>query len=252
LEQAAQAAQRLAAAADAANHLKSEFLANTSHELRTPLTSILGSLDLVLTDLCDTPAEQREMLLLAQASAEHLLTVVNDILDLARIEAGRIDLDLGSVDLRPVLDEVVRLTRPQAAEKQLSLLIDWPATSPSLAYADHGRVRQILFNLLGNALKFTPQGLVRVRVWSEPDVKQVVVAVSDTGIGIQPEDQAKLFQPFVQADGSPTRQYGGTGLGLSISRRLAELMGGTLALYSAGAGQGSTFTLRLPIFQPAG
>jgi GAF domain-containing protein len=245
----AQLVARLALArqlAEEANQLKSEFLANTSHELRTPLTGILGSLNIILEGLCDTPAEEREFLEVAYASSRNLLAIVNDVLDIAKIEAGKLEVELRAVDVAPILDEVWSLVRVQADKKSLNLQIQRPA-EPVVVWADPDKVRQILVNLLGNALKFTERGGVTVSVRTEVEGGHAVIEVHDTGIGIPPEKQTKLFQPFVQADGSTTRKYGGTGLGLSISRRLTEMMHGSLTLFSAGVEQGSRFTLKLPL-----
>jgi signal transduction histidine kinase len=231
-------------AAEGANQLKSEFLANTSHELRTPLTGILGSLSLVIDGLCESPEEEREFLQIAYSSSQNLLTILNDVLNFAKIEAGKIEVERQVLDVTGLMEEVVALTRVQAEEKQLRLELQLP--DPSLpVLADPDKVRQILLNLVGNALKFTERGRVWVEAQADVAAGQMRIAVHDTGIGIPPDKQSRLFQPFVQADGSMTRKYGGTGLGLSISRQFAERMGGTLMLHSAGAGLGSTFTLRL-------
>jgi GAF domain-containing protein len=235
--------------AEEANRLKSEFLANTSHELRTPLSGILGSLKLILDDMCDSPAEERDFIRAAYDASRKLLDIINDLLDVARIEAGKVVVHPEPVDVTALLLEIYQLTRVQAEQKALTMSIELPPNEAPLVSADPGKTRQILINLIGNALKFTERGSVRVTV--EPEVAQhrMLIRVIDTGIGIAPETQQRLFQPFVQADGSTTRRYGGTGLGLSISRRLAELMGGTLTLYSAGRGHGSTFTLALPLME---
>jgi PAS domain S-box-containing protein len=233
-------------AAEEASRAKSEFLANTSHELRTPLTGILGALDLVLGGLCDSPEEERRFVNVAYSASRHLLGIINNLLDVAKIEAGRLELDRGDVDAALVLAEVLNLVRPQAEAKGLSMSADAPPVPPHV-WGDHGRIRQILLNLLDNAIKFTQHGQVTARIEPAGDARQVRIIVADTGIGIPAPQQARLFQPFAQADGSSTRKYGGTGLGLSISRRLAELMGGSLTLFSAGENQGSTFTLQLPL-----
>lgn len=245
----AQLLQRLQSAretAEQANRLKSEFLANTSHELRTPLAAILGLLGLVLEDMYDSPEEVREFIRLTHTSAQHLLRIVNDVLDLAKIEAGRFDLQLEVVPVSALLQDVHLFLRPQAEQKQLSFEVE-SAETPWLVLADPAKTHQILLNLVGNALKFTEQGEVRLRAWVEAPINRVHIVVRDTGIGIPLEGQSQLFQPFVQADGSTTRRYGGTGLGLHISRRLAELMGGTISLYSAGVNQGTEVTLTLPL-----
>jgi GAF domain-containing protein len=240
--------------AEDANRLKSEFLANTSHELRTPLTGIIGSLSMVLDDLCDSPEEEREFARIAYTASQRLLSIINDVLDIAKIEAGRMNVRLQAVDLDVLFKDVRALTRVQAEDKKLALEFRPPNISPYVIWADPDKVRQILLNLIGNALKFTSQGGVTVAahlVEGDNGEKKVRIEVQDTGIGIALEKQAMLFQPFVQVDGSMTRKYGGTGLGLSISRRLAELMGGALTLFSAGEGQGATFTVTLPVLSQA-
>ncbi|MBL8057683.1 MAG: hypothetical protein JNK29_13355 [Anaerolineales bacterium] len=252
LAAAVQRANDLAAAAQEASQIKSEFLANTSHELRTPLTAILSALDLVLAGFCDDPAEERRFVELAHASSHKLLNVINSVLDIAKIEAGKVDVEPVVMPVAPVIDEVYNLCRVPAADRGLRLTVEWPAGPVPAVVADGDKLRQILLNLVGNALKFTPQGEIRISAEPDPAAGVLRVRVQDTGIGIAPEKQGRLFQPFVQADSSVSRRFGGTGLGLSISRRLAELMGADLALYSAGEGLGSTFTLTLPaVREPA-
>ncbi len=229
-----------------ASRLKDEFLANVSHELRTPLTAILGSLRLVLDKICDSPEEEQSFVAMAYQSGRNLLTIINDVLDIAKIESGHLAVHPLSVPVLPLLEEVCRLHQAQAQAKGIGLELCMPAEAPAAAWADPDRLRQILLNLVGNAVKFTEAG--RVQVWAEAAAEpgHIRLIVRDTGIGIAPEKQAQLFQPFVQADGGSTRRYGGTGLGLSISRRLAERMAGTLTLHSAGVDQGCTLTLTLP------
>ncbi len=240
--------ERARQVAEEANQLKSMFLANTSHELRTPLAVIMGALDVILNGLADQPDEQLKLMRTAHGASQRLLHLINDLLDFAKIEAGRMDLQMEAVDVLPLLAEAYMFTRPQAEKKGLHLEMRLPAEPPALIWADAAKVEQILLNLLGNAVKFTEAGSVTVSLAADLDAPPcLVITVQDTGIGIPLEKQAELFQPFVQADGSTTRRYGGTGLGLSISRRLAELMGGLLLLRSDGAGAGSTFTLRLPL-----
>lgn len=239
--------ERARAAAEEANQLKSMFLANTSHELRTPLAVIMGALDAVLNNLC-LPEERPQLLHTAHMASQRLQFLINDLLDYAKIEAGHLDLNFAAVDVLPLLADAYMFIRPQAEKKQLHLEMRLPPEPPPLIWADANKVEQILLNLLGNAVKFTEHGGVTVSLetdWEEPRCLQITV--QDTGIGIPPEKQAELFQPFVQVDGSTTRRYGGTGLGLSLSRRLAEMMGGLLTLYSEGEGHGSKFTLRLPL-----
>ena len=247
VERAFHRATELAAQAQEANQLKSEFLANTSHELRTPLTAIAGTLGLVLNGLYDSPEEMHELIRIAHMASQNLHRIINDILDLSKIESGRLELEMQSMALGPLLAEVQETLRGPAEQKGVALEIQpFPAEGLPLILADPVRVRQILFNLVDNAIKFTSAGRIILRAEACPDAPSVQIEVQDTGIGVPPERQARLFRPFVQADGSTTRKYGGTGLGLSISRSLAERMGGTLTLHSAGVGQGTTLRLTLP------
>ncbi len=232
--------------AETANQLKGEFLANTSHELRTPLSGILGALRLVLDDVCQDRDEERAFVNTAHDAALRLLTHINELLDLSKIEAGQMTVELQAVDVGLAMSQVYDLLAPNAAQQGVTLSIENRLAPDVRAYADPEHVRHVLLNLVGNALKFTPRGDVRLRATNGADA--VFVAVEDTGIGIPAEAQHGLFQPFVQVDGSSTRPFGGTGLGLAISRKLAEGMGGTLDLFSAGLHQGSTFTLRLPLW----
>lgn len=228
-----------------ASRLKSEFLANTSHELRTPLTSILGFLRLVIDGAVPEPSKQREFLCLAHESAEKLLTIINDVLDLARIEAGRLEVFPAAVPLGQVLDEAEQLFGQQMRGKGLDFKVVDDARS-RVVWADPHRTLQILTNLLGNAVKFTPLG-GSVTLSSDDDGREVTLTVEDTGIGISPGELEKVFTAFYQVDGTTTRHYGGAGLGLTISRRLAELMGGRLDLESAGQGLGTRAILHLQV-----
>jgi PAS domain S-box-containing protein len=232
-----------------ANRLKSEFLANTSHELRTPLNAIMGFLRLVLDNMCDSSEEKRMFLQNAYDSAAKLLALINELLDGAKIEAGRLDLKLREVNIASVFAEVEKLSRVQAAQKKLRLSFGTPPAAAAVR-ADPDKLQQVLLNLVANAIKFTHQGEVRVRARSLPSKGHVRFEVRDTGIGIAPETQRHLFQKFVQGNGSSTRQYGGTGLGLAICKNLVEYMGGQIWLSSPGPGQGTTVFFTLPRVSP--
>jgi signal transduction histidine kinase len=228
-------------AAEAANEAKGHFLANISHELRTPMNGIIGMTELALdTELTSV---QRDLLETSRNSAVSLLYLLNDVLDFSKIQTSSVQLNKVPFDLPKLVSETARAFEVQAKQKGLSLTCEISPHVPSAVTGDAARLRQILVNLLGNALKFTPAGSVVVRATVESsglhDV-QVHFAVKDTGIGIPMEKQGVIFQPFAQADGSMTRKYGGTGLGLSISMRLVELMGGRMWIASE-PGKGSTF-----------
>jgi signal transduction histidine kinase/ActR/RegA family two-component response regulator len=234
----------------AANRAKSEFLANMSHEIRTPLTAILGYTDL-LTDSEEQSADAGmvENVATIKRAGEHLLAVVNDILDISKIEAGKLRLDDVQCDLPALLSDVESLLRPKAESKNLALAVRLVTPVPQLVRTDPTRLRQILLNLAGNAVKFTHQGQVEVSVavvGKDADTK-LYVYVQDTGVGMSPEEAARVFTPFTQADASVTRRFGGSGLGLAICRRLAILMGGTINLDRSAPGSGSLFRLVLPL-----
>ncbi len=234
------------AAAEAASRAKSEFLANMSHEIRTPMNGIMGLVDLTLeTPLNET---QRRYLSLVKSSSTSLLNILNDILDLSRIEAGRLTVEHLGFDLRTLLDEVLAPLLPRATDKGLTLQCTVAPEVPSQLVSDPLRLRQILVNLVGNAIKFTRRGRVEVAAWPEGRGGSAMLhlCVADTGVGIAPDKLDRIFDSFTQADNSTTREFGGTGLGLTISRRLAQALGGQLWAESE-LGVGSRFHLTLPL-----
>ncbi len=253
------------AAALAASQSKSEFLANMSHEIRTPMAAIMGYADVLLGHLKDP--DNRNCVLVMKRNGDHLLELINDILDLSRIEAGKLDVEPETVPLPEIIADIESLMAVRAEEKKVQFKIDFEGQVPRTIKTDPTRLRQVLINLIGNAIKFTDDGEVRLKVrfvdgsrsrqdyQANSDLKLLTpsetqwfieFAISDTGIGMSEEQIERLFQPFSQADSSVTRQYGGSGLGLAISQRLVQMLGGVIDLESK-LGKGSTFVVRLPI-----
>ncbi|NOH04039.1 MAG: hypothetical protein HND47_19750 [Chloroflexi bacterium] len=230
------------------DRLKSAFLANMSHELRTPLNSILGFTDVMLEGLDGKLTEYMDTdLRLIQKNGQHLLHLINDVLDMAKIESGRMNLHAEMFKVHTVLDEVVGITSALASEKNLALFIEEDSDRNVEIYADSTRIRQVLINLVNNAIKFTEKG--RISVCVKPmEGARVLVTVKDTGLGIPADHLEAIFQEFTQVDSSTTRKAGGTGLGLPISRRLVEMHGGRLWAESSGVdGEGSAFHVELPV-----
>jgi len=229
--------------AEAANRAKSEFLANMSHEIRTPMTAILGFADMMLQPR-QSDDDRRECVQVVRRNARHLLGLINDILDLSKIEAGKMTVERIACDLPQLMADVLALMRPRAQEKALRLAVGFEGGIPRKIVTDPLRLREIIVNLLGNAIKFTAEGTIQVRIRCEGTGASNVlrIDVSDSGIGMTAEQMSRLFQPFTQADESTTRRFGGTGLGLTISRKLANLLGGDIGVKSE-PGAGSTFTV---------
>lgn len=250
--------------ADAANRLKNEFLATTSHELRTPLNAIIGCVQLVHDGYCDTRDEEMELLTQAEKAALHLLKIINDLLDIRSIEVGSIRLFPESLNVCQVLNDVVAMQSVVVQRKQLQFTVSILA-QPVWVWADGDRLRQVLLNILANAVKFTDSGCISITTRLEsatkgipvpvdaassspvaaPDV--IIITITDTGVGISPEQQHKLFRPFGMADASTTRKFEGTGLGLAISRSLIEQMGGRISLFSEGLNQGTCVEITFPV-----
>ncbi|MDX2017743.1 MAG: PAS domain S-box protein [Planctomycetota bacterium] len=243
-KRAEQELEKARSAAEAASAAKSEFLANMSHEIRTPMTAILGFTEVLANDAQLPRERQLEHIETIRRNGEHLLSIINDILDLSKIEAGKMTVEHTRTSPAQVVHEVLSLMQVKAAAKGLELSAALATPVPQLIESDPIRLRQILVNLVGNAVKFTETGAVRVEVRADPNDGCLSFEVVDSGIGMSDEARARLFQPFAQADTSTTRRFGGTGLGLRISQRLAQMLGGDIDVHSA-PGRGSRFTLRI-------
>ena len=245
--------------AEEASQLKSDFLANTSHELRTPLNGMIGFLRLVLDDMADNEEEKTEFIQESHNSAIHLLNLINDVLDIAKIEAGKMDLEMSAISLKELLTELDHSQRMHIERRGLEFHIQLPATLDEIKlYGNYQRLKQVLLNLVGNANKFTHEGSITIGVEIKPMAFEfngqlwpglIKISVADTGIGVSLEKQDRLFQTFSQVDSARTRQYEGTGLGLAISQRLVEAMGGKVQFISMGEGLGSTVTFTAILYQ---
>jgi PAS domain S-box-containing protein len=244
-KEAERALQRERARAEAANRAKSEFLANMSHEIRTPMTAIVGYADLLL-DPTVSMSDRVDHAMTIRRNSEHLLTILNDILDLSKIEAGRLTMEAVPSSLGELLADVTSMMRARAGARVLSFAIRFLGPIPTTIDTDPTRLRQVLINLVGNAVKFTETGGVTIEIGHQADPSELTIAVIDTGIGMTPEQIAHLFEPFRQADTTTNRRFGGSGLGLAITHRLVALLGGRLAVESS-PGVGSRFTLTLPV-----
>jgi PAS domain S-box-containing protein len=244
-----EALEKARVAAEAANRAKSEFLATMSHEIRTPLNSVLGFSNLLESIVTDPKAKSYIKAIVT--SGKTLLSLINDILDLAKIEAGKLEINLDPLDLRQLLEDIQQIFQHKADQQSLQLIVNIDETLPLSLLLDEVRIRQILFNLVGNAIKFTHAGQIEIivncreSIPAEPDKIGLEISVKDTGIGIAPEKQAQIFEAFVQSDGQTTRKYGGTGLGLTITQRLIKLLRGSISLESE-LNQGTTFKFCLP------
>jgi two-component system, NarL family, sensor histidine kinase BarA len=234
--------------AKTANQTKSHFVATTSHELRNPLNAIINCIRVVREELCDTREEEMEFLTRAEEAAIHLLGIINDLLDISKMEAGKLSVAIEPIDLGKLLKDVINLQSVNVQQKGLQLICE-QLLEQIPVNADAGKLKQVLINIIGNATKFTEEGsiIITTKISSIDEKSVIVVSVKDTGVGVDSAQQDKLFRPFVMVDAQNTRKFGGTGLGLAISRNLMELMGGTITLESAGTNQGTTVSIILPL-----
>jgi signal transduction histidine kinase len=240
--------------AEAANAAKSEFLANMSHELRTPLNHIIGFTELLVDRrFGDINEQQNEYLTDILTSSRHLLDLINDILDIARVESGRMELELGEVDLKELLESSLTIVREEAGKKGIGVSTSL-GELPSCVRADERKLRQVVYNLLSNAVKFTPDGgTIKMEAGlSDADdnpeqIRELHICITDSGIGLEPEDLERIFEPFERVEETYSKKYQGTGLGLALSRKIVQLHGGKIWAESEGKGRGSRFCLSLPV-----
>jgi signal transduction histidine kinase len=230
--------------AENANQLKNQFLANTSHELRTPLNGIIGSIRCVMDGFCNSEEEEKEYLQQADKAAVHLLEIIDDILSIAKIEAGKLSVNPEPVDLHQIINEVINLQTASLQRKHLKLNLLLCLENP-VVYADTTKLKQVILNIISNSIKFTETGTISLITHLE--YPQAIITIIDTGIGIDPQQQSKLFRPFVMIDGSTTRKFSGTGLGLAISKNLMKMMGGDITISSQGQGLGTTVEIILTL-----
>ncbi|NCQ95377.1 MAG: sensor histidine kinase [Microcystis wesenbergii Mw_QC_S_20081001_S30D] len=230
--------------AENANQLKNQFLANTSHELRTPLNGIIGSIRCVMDGFCNSEEEEKEYLQQADKAAVHLLEIIDDILSIAKIEAGKLSVNPEPVDLHQIINEVINLQTASLQRKCLKFNLLLCPENP-IVYADPTKLKQVILNVISNSIKFTDRGTISLITHLEHP--QAIMTIIDTGIGIDPRQQSKLFRPFVMIDGSTTRKFSGTGLGLAISKNFMKMMGGDITISSQGQGLGTTVEIILPL-----
>jgi signal transduction histidine kinase len=230
--------------AENANQLKNQFLANTSHELRTPLNGIIGSIRCVMDGFCNSEQEEKEYLQQADNAAVHLLEIIDDILSIAKIEAGKLSVNPEPVDLHQIINEVINLQTASLQRKHLKFNLLFCPEIP-IVCADTTKLKQVILNVISNSIKFTDTGTISLITHLEHP--QAIITIIDTGIGIDPQQQSKLFRPFVMIDGSTTRKFSGTGLGLAISKNLMKMMGGDITISSQGQGLGTTVEIILPL-----